>query len=120
MRAVADYVAKVKETQGAPVANADEFRQQFRTSFRETFEEGKVTKGVAAWAASAGKKLGQLDSEPSKLGIAREYATLLEETLPERFTPQSLQRPLHLVKLMREILPIPELRESEKTILKEE
>jgi len=120
VRAVADYVAKVKETQGAPVANADDFRQQFRTSFRETFEEGKVTKGVAAWASSAGKKLGQLDNEPSKLGIAREYATLLEETSSERFTPQSLQRPLYLVKLMREILPIPELRESEKTILKEE
>jgi predicted ATPase len=120
VRAVADYVAKVKETLGAPVADADDFRQQFRTSFREMFEEGRVTKGVATWAGSAGKKLGQLESEPSKLGIAREYATLLEETPSERFTPQSLQRPIHLMKLIREILPIPELRESEKTVLKEE
>lgn len=120
VRAVADYVAKVKESIGAPVPNADDFRQQFRTSFRETFEEGKVTKGVAAWAASAGKKLGQLEGEPSKLGIAREYVAVLEEVPSERFTAQSLQRPLHLVKLIREILAVPELRESEKTILKDE
>jgi predicted ATP-dependent endonuclease of OLD family len=120
VRAVADYVAKVKESLGAPVADADDFKQQFRTSFRETFEEGRVTKGVAAWAASAGKKLGQLENEPSKLGIAREYATLLEEAPAERFTAQSLQRPLHLMKLIREILPIHELRASEKTILKAE
>jgi len=120
VRAVADYVMKVKESQGTPIANADNFRQEFRTSFREAFEEGKVTKGVAAWAASAGQKLGGLEGAPSKLGIAREYISLLEESEPEKFTPQSLQRPLKLLEWIREILPIPELRESEKAILGEE
>lgn len=120
VRAVADYVTKVKESQGIPVANPDEFRQEFRKSFREAFEEGKVTKGVAAWAASAGQKLGGLENAPSKLGIAREYILLLEETPSEKFTPQSLQRPLKLLEWIREILPVPELREAAKAILKAE
>jgi predicted ATP-dependent endonuclease of OLD family len=120
VRAVADYVAKVRESQGVPVTNYDEFRQEFRNSFRETFEEGKVTKGVAAWAAASGKTVGKLENEPSKLGIAREYITLLEETSLDKFTAQSLQRPLVLLKWIREILPIPDLRESEKAIVKTE
>jgi hypothetical protein len=120
VRALADYVSKVRESHGAPVTNADDFRHEFRKSFREAFEEGKVTKGVAAWAASAGQKLGGLEDAPSKLGIAREYISLLEDTEAERFTPQSLQRPLKLLEWIREILPIPELRESPRTILGEE
>lgn len=120
VRAVADYVTKVKESQGMPVANPDDFRQEFRKSFREAFEEGKVTKGVAAWADSAGQKLGGLENAPSKLGIAREYISLLEETPHEKFTPQSLQRPLKLLEWIREILPVPELREAPKAILKAE
>jgi predicted ATP-dependent endonuclease of OLD family len=120
VRALADYVSKVRESHGAPVTNADDFRQEFRKSFREAFEEGKVTKGVAAWAASAGQKLGGLEDAPSKLGIARECISLLEDTEAERFTPQSLQRPLKLLEWIREILPIPELRESPRTILGEE
>lgn len=118
VRAVADYVAKVKETHGTPVENLDDFRQEFRKSYREAFEEGKVTKGVATWAASAGQKLGGLDGPPSKLGIAREYIMMLEGTAPDKFTTQSLRRPLDLMKWIREILPVPELRESAKTILK--
>lgn len=118
VKAVADYVIKVKESQGSPVQDIDAFRQQFRTSFRESFEEGKVTKGVAGWAATAGQKLGGLETEPSKLGIAREYTALLEETPSDRFSLQSLQRAITLLKWVREILPIPDLRDSEKTILK--
>ncbi len=117
VRAVADYVAKVKETQGAPVANLDEFRQEFRKSYREGFEEGKVTKAVAVWAATAGQKLGALDNPPSKLGIAREYVMLLEAAPADKFTAQSLRRPLELMKWIREILPVSELRESAKAIL---
>ena len=120
VRAVADYVAKVKESQGAAVANLEEFRQEFRKSFREAFEEGKVTKGVADWAASAGQKLGGLESAPSKLGIAREYILLLEEAGPEKFTAQSLQRPLKMLEWVREMIPVPELREPTKAILKTE
>jgi predicted ATP-dependent endonuclease of OLD family len=120
VRAVADYVAKVKESQGTPVQNPDDFRQEFRKSFRETFEEGKVTKGVADWAASAGKKLGELENSPSKLGIAREYISLLDETTTEKFSAQSLQRPAKLLEWIREMLPVPELRESAKAILKVE
>lgn len=118
VRAVADYVAKVKESQGSPVESHDEFRASFRKSFREAFEEGKVTKGVAEWASSAGQKLGNLEQPPSKIGIAREYVALLDQTPEDKFTAQSLQRPIKLLELIREIMPIPELREARKEILK--
>jgi hypothetical protein len=48
VRAVADYVAKVMATHGKPPGDLDAHRGEFRKSFREAFDEGKVTKGVAA------------------------------------------------------------------------
>jgi hypothetical protein len=120
VKAVAEYVAKVKETLGSPVSDLEEFRQRFRDSYREKFEEGRVTSGIATWAAAAGKGLGELDTEPSKIGIAREYVILLEETPAEKFSGQSLRRPMELVKWIRELLQVPELREPEKSILKVE
>lgn len=96
-RAVAEYVLKLVETAGQKIEKPDDFRADFRTSFRERFEEGKVTRNVAAWASDAGKKLGKLENAPSKIGIAREYVRLLEASPAEHFTPQSLQRPPKLL-----------------------
>jgi hypothetical protein len=120
VRAVADYVAKVMETYGKAPNNLDDHRAEFRKSFREAFEEGKVTKGVANWAAEAGRRLGGLEQAPSKVGIAREYVRLLEDTAADKFTPQGLQRPLKLLEWIREMLPIPDVREAKKEILRTE
>jgi len=119
-RAVAEYVMKLMETAGQKIEKPDDFPAEVRKSFRERFEEGKVTKGVAAWAEDAGRKLGKLDQSPSKIGIAREYVRLLDASPAENFTPQSLQRPLKLVEWVQEILAVPEVRESERTILRQE
>ncbi len=116
VKAVAEYVIKVSETQGD---HRDALREKFRKSFRESFEEGKVTKGVASWASTAGQKLGELDGPPSKVGIAREYVSLLHAAPSENFTPQTLQRPLKLVEWVQDMLKIPPIREAARRILRE-
>lgn len=119
-RAVAEYVAKLMETAGQKVEKLDEFRGEFRKSFRETFEEGKVTQGVARWAEEVGKKLGKLENPPSKIGISREYAKLLDASPSGNFTPQSLQRALKLLEWIQQMLKVPDVREAERAILQEE
>ncbi len=121
VRAVADYVAKVMDTHGKAPANLETHRTEFGKSFRERFgEDGKVTKGVAEWASEAGKRIGGLEQAPSKVGIAREYVRLLEETPADKFTPQSLQRPLKLLEWLREMMPVPKVRAAKNEILKTE
>lgn len=118
-RAVADYVMKLMETAGQKGPEPDAFRAEFLNTFKGAFPEGNVTKGVLKWALKTAKALGKLKDSPSKIGIAREYVRLLDETPAERFNPEALQRALTLLEGIQEILNIPEVREAEAIILRE-
>ena len=120
VKAVADYVIKVMEDAENALDCAEKLHDQFKQSFRGKFEEGKVTIGIAAWAAETGKRLGNLAEPPSKIGIAREYARILEETSPDNFTSVSLQRSLKLVEWIQKELEVPELREAPLQVLQNE
>lgn len=75
--ALASYIANVMVGQGQPKPDDDDFRAKFVKSFDERFGSDSSPKGVADWAAESAKELGKLKKPPSKVGIAREYATRL-------------------------------------------
>lgn len=83
--AVANYVGKLLVMQEKAKPDEKEFEEKFRADFDSRFEKTKVTHEVANWASEAAKNIGGLSNKPSKVGIAREYATLLLQVPNDEF-----------------------------------
>ena len=81
------------------------------------FEEGKPTEGVAGWADKVCIELAKLSSPPSKVGIAREYVLMLDQT-EDGF--KNLKRPQALAEWIKEKLGIPGLIMQNEQVLGEE
>lgn len=75
--AVAAYVGKLMVMLGKAKPDETKLEEKCLKSFDATFEKGKVTQGVAEWANAVSQEIGEIKSKPSKVGIAREYATRL-------------------------------------------
>jgi hypothetical protein len=102
-------------TAGEVPPDEKEFEAIFRSSFNAKFGDEKSLTGVAEWAAHSGKEFGKLKSAPSKIGIAREYATKLLEMNDAQFKLD--QRPRTLLEWIKENLSLPALNSSKKVIL---
>lgn len=81
--AVAGYVSRLMALEGETKPDEKEFAEKFLADFDEKFK-GKVTTHVAEWAAGAALQLGKI-KKPSKVGIARDYASRLLELPDEDF-----------------------------------
>ena len=111
--AVGRYVANVTETLGMKGAKSrDEILGELRRAAEDRGLSGKdVSTGVAKWALEKAMELAGLDTEPSKLGVAREYVQCLEGAGADTFTDAQLRRSVKLLGVVQGTLDIPKLGE---------
>jgi predicted ATP-dependent endonuclease of OLD family len=110
--AVANYIAKVTAT------DQKDLLPKFEKSFAEKFKDIKPAErvGVAGWSRSSGKAVGQLENEPSSVGIAREYTLLLAEAATPIVSKIDSKRAEDLASWIIESLDIPSENIDQSTI----
>lgn len=116
VRAVAKYTKQLLEDRGIEKIE-DEFVEKFKHNFKEKYAEGKVTTDVATWAKQAAMEIGELDSPPSKIGIAREYAHLLEDADPKSISTSSWKRAIDMARWIQDSLNVPGIFDVSEDIL---
>ena len=97
--------------------------KRMKKSFVKAFDSADHDNlfGIAKWAADAGKEIGGLKSEPSKVGIAREYELLLANTsMGEDISGSNLKRGQELADWICKSLKLPEQVLSQEVILNNE
>ena len=110
--AVARYVASVVETLGKGKQTKGEIQERLRKAAEtEGYSENKVTAGIANWVVEKARGIAELQSNPSKLGIAREYVESLTAATADSYKKTQLKRGLELLRTVQSELSIPELRE---------
>jgi predicted ATP-dependent endonuclease of OLD family len=111
--ALGAYVSKLID--GEP----DELHDKIVDSFGSTFAgiEPDGLAGVAAWSRSIGKEIGNLRSDPSPVGIAREYSLLLVDCEPSLFAEEDLKRARALSDWVMRSLDLPEQVLAQEAIL---
>jgi len=111
--AVARYVAKVSGK------NEREILAALQTSFGEKFAGVKPenSAGLAAWSRSTSKEIAQLSSEPSSVGIAREYALALADTPTEVLKEATIERAIELSEWVTKTLNLPDQVLEQQTIV---
>ncbi len=110
--AVARYVAGVVETLGKGKPTRGEIQERLcKAAETEGYSENKVTAGIADWVIKKARAIAELQSNPSKLGIAREYVESLTAATADSYKKTQLKRGLELLRTVQSELSIPELRE---------
>ena len=110
--AVARYVAGVVETLGKGKPTRGEIQERLcKAAETEGYSENKVTAGIANWVIVKARAIAELQSNPSKLGIAREYVESLTAATADSYKKTQLKRGLELLRTVQSELSIPELRE---------
>ena len=110
--AVARYVAGVVETLGKGKPTRGEIQERLcKAAETEGYSENKVTAGIANWVIKKARAIAELQSNPSKLGIAREYVESLTAATADSYKKTQLKRGLELLRTVQSELSIPELRE---------
>ena len=110
--AVARYVAGVVETLGKGKPTRGEIQERLcQAAETEGYSENKVTVGIANWVIKKARAIAELQSNPSKLGIAREYVESLTAATADSYKKTQLKRGLELLRTVQSELSIPELRE---------
>jgi predicted ATP-dependent endonuclease of OLD family len=101
--AVARYAAKVSG------ANEDEILSALKGSYKDRFKdtEAESIAGLAAWSRSAARDAAHLESEPSSVGVAREYALALLDVLPADLRRIGVERPTELSEWIIDKLNLP-------------
>jgi predicted ATP-dependent endonuclease of OLD family len=110
--ALSDYLVKIAKE---PNNLREKVAEAFTAKYRGT--EGKSLLGVAEWSREVGKQLARLDSEPSPVGIAREYALRLAETLPSTIDDDDCTRAEGLADWIVKSLDLPKQALTQDTIL---
>ena len=110
--AVARYVAGVVETLGKGKPTRGEIQERLcKAAETEGYSGNKVTAGIADWVIKKARAIAELQSNPSKLGIAREYVESLTAATADSYKKTQLKRGLELLRTVQSELSIPELRE---------
>ena len=110
--AVARYVAGVVETLGKGKPTRGEIQERLcKAAETKGYSENKVTAGIANWVIEKARAIAELRSNPSKLGIAREYVESLTAATADSYKKTQLKRGLELLRTVQSELSIPELRE---------
>ena len=100
--AVAEYVAEVSHR------DAEVVRTEIVTRFEEELKSrDNLTSGISKRSRIIGKEAGDLNQEPSAVGIARAYAEMLMHAAPERFKDaRSTSRSVKLAEWIAEALEL--------------
>jgi predicted ATP-dependent endonuclease of OLD family len=105
--AVENYLVQMAGLQG-------EGRAKLRASFDEQFSADELPKGLSAWTRGAAVEIAGLDGKPSPVGIARAYASLLDEAKIEQ---KAGRRARALVDWIAAELKLPGQTLDQETIL---
>jgi len=115
--AVAAYVGKLMVMLGKAKPDEDQLDELFMKSFDARFEKGKVTVGVANWADTAAQEIGEIKGKPSKVGIAREYASRLLDLPDDEYKHDN--RAKALIDWVQKEAGVPEQHPVDQRILEE-
>lgn len=118
VEAVAAYVGKVAADRSPQKPDLEAMRLAFIESFRTKYPKKQVTEAVSTWADEASLDLAGV-RKPSKVGIAREYAALLEELEDNLLKGPSVARAQSLASWIQENLELPSLLDVETKIIVE-
>ena len=111
--AMARYVGGLVETMGEGRTRA-QVSADVEAAATAAGSSGDVaTSGIASWAVAKGKAAGGLKSNPSKVGIAREYIAGASE---QTFTDDQWARALQLLQRVQAELQIPAVLPPESKI----
>lgn len=113
VEAVGRYAAKMQTGKKDAHVSVDKMIASARASYVEWAKENKV--GIGAWGSTTCTELAKLTGPPSKLGIAREYVTLLDEQ-DNQALGMKHPRAEKLVALINELLPLPELDDLSRDV----
>lgn len=105
--AVCRYVAKISGKQ------TDSLLEQAEGSVKELGE--KIS--WSQWSRQVGKDLAKLESELSSVGIAREYAQLLEDTPADALDGKANKAAMALIKWLSEKLELPTTTIREESVV---
>ena len=118
VQAVADFAAKLVVLKGDVKPDVQEFRAKFLDDFDKSFDKGRVTTKIMDWVTRSTADIAGLKSKPSKVGIAREYALLLQELPEAQLRWEDRQKAL--VEWLVKKVKVPELYTVSKDILRDE
>ncbi|MET0602380.1 MAG: AAA family ATPase [Baekduia sp.] len=112
-KALAAYLAKVglTTTNNDSPATEDEYYERVMGRIDELeVSSEKLTTGLAAWSRKIGKELSPLIEKPSPVGVAREYALLLQAARGDSLVhSHALDRPRRLADWIAETLNLPSM-----------
>ena len=110
--ALARYLAKISPRtapDGSRLTEAQFLAEiEGRRTELETTKEG-LTSGMADWARRIGREIGELDEEPSAVGLGREYALVLEDRPDDLGGGEAIRRSVQLARWIGETLDLPSL-----------
>lgn len=115
VKAVALYCGKLKADATGNSLNQEDLLPAVRESFDARFNSNASIKGIAGWLTQDVPGALGLNGSPSKVGVAREYAILLNDVPKDEFKSGARVSPL--VKWITENLSIPPLGIDEPKIL---
>jgi predicted ATP-dependent endonuclease of OLD family len=118
--ALASYITKMATSRGDTVDSAAVLESiRARVDELDVSKE-ELTKGMSRWSRTVGMGVGGLDDKPSPVGVAREYAVLLDSTPMEQIQKSKrLSRALDLAKWIAATLDLPPLTLAEDAPLEE-
>lgn len=105
VEALGIYLAKILDDKGK---EHGDLAAELTASFERRFGGPKGgMMGIASWAREEGQRLGNLAKPPSSIGIAREYAALLESADEADLKKSSVVRARTMAEWIRTALELP-------------
>ncbi len=113
-QAVTEYLAEI-----APAKTAEEYAAKLNDSLAPCIS-GAAPVGLASWSREEGKRVAELDEEPSSTGIARKYAQLLDAIPAEDIPDDAFAGAQAVIAIITGELELPPLVLDEGRILTED
>ncbi len=109
----AAVVAYLREVASLTTAQEDELT----TSFATRFGDSDATTGLADWTRTKAREIAGLEEKPSSVGIARAYASLLDDLPVDQLAAKDLMRAKKLAEWITTEIKVPGRTLAEDRIL---
>ncbi|QDT34278.1 ATP-dependent nuclease [Thalassoglobus polymorphus] len=115
--AVAAFVVKVLSFLGETPPNEESLKDKLLEDFNDKFDKEDTVVEISKWTNDVAVRIGGLKKKPSKVGIAREYATRLIDIDNREF--KFGRRGKALIEWLQKELSIPTTHEVKESIMNE-
>jgi predicted ATP-dependent endonuclease of OLD family len=120
VRALAIYLAKMSPRTDGLEADASSYEHDLTARLDDVITESGQSQGLAKWSRATGAELAELEDDPSSLGVAREYAALLQAASDDALASGEFRRMRSYAQWISEKLGLPPLTLDDAQILEED